>query len=72
MQGILDGLMRCRNQRTCPHGRPIATVTTERELAAAFRRDWGAPASARRREVSKGEEIDGGEAPLRDNVEVDR
>ncbi|WP_338429304.1 DNA mismatch repair endonuclease MutL [Synechococcus elongatus] len=39
-QTLLDRWQRCRQPRTCPHGRPIALVLPETSLARYFRRQW--------------------------------
>lgn len=40
MQTLLDQWQRCRNPRTCPHGRPIYLSLEESSLARFFRRHW--------------------------------
>ena len=40
MQELLERWQRCRQPRTCPHGRPIALELQERDLARYFRRHW--------------------------------
>jgi DNA mismatch repair protein MutL len=39
-QQILDQWQRCRQPRTCPHGRPISLILEETSLARFFRRHW--------------------------------
>jgi DNA mismatch repair protein MutL len=39
-QQILEQWQRCRQPRTCPHGRPISLVLEETSLARFFRRHW--------------------------------
>lgn len=51
MRDIVNGLQKCMNPHTCPHGRPICWDINEQELAKVFQRRWS-PRRSRKRRVS--------------------